>query len=93
MNLTELTKDSDQQQFYLLADGHKAFIDYSMDGGQYQLNYSEVPPPLRGQGVGKVLVESTFEVIAKEGKTAVAHCSYIRHIAKQSARWDGVVVD
>ena len=91
MNLTELTHDTDKHQFFLLADGHKAFIDYSIDDGQYQLNHSEVPPELRGKGVGKVLVEQTFDVIAKEGKSAVAHCSYIRHIAKKSGRWDGVI--
>lgn len=91
MQLTELTHNANDRQFFLFADEHKAFIDYTIEDGQYQLNHSEVPQALRGQGVGRVLVEKTFEAIEKEGKTAVAHCSYIRHIAKQSSRWDGII--
>ncbi|HNP35212.1 MAG TPA: GNAT family N-acetyltransferase [Woeseiaceae bacterium] len=91
MQITDIVHDKAKQQFYLTADGHKAFIDYRMENGRYQLLHSEVPSALRGQGIGKVLVEKTFAAIEAEGKTATAICSYIRHVAKRSGQWDDTV--
>lgn len=91
MKISDLQHDTDNQQFILFVDGHKAFVDYSIEDGQYHLLHSEVPSALRGQGVGKILVEKTFKAIADEGRTAVARCSYVRHVAKNSKQWSNVV--
>lgn len=92
MQISELKKDSDLGQFFVTVDGHRAFIDYTLDDSQYELVYSEVPEELRGRGIGKILVEKTLDAIAAEGKTAVPACSYIRHIAGSSDRWRDTVV-
>jgi predicted GNAT family acetyltransferase len=91
MQISDLIQDHYAKQFYLTADGHKAFIDYSLGNGQYQLLYSEVPAALRGRGIGKVLVERTFEAIKAEGKTAVAKCGFVRHVARESGQWNDVI--
>ena len=91
MNISEISNDAAAQQFYLLADGHKAFIDYSKNNGRYQLLHSEVPEALRGQGIGRILVERTFNAIANVGETAFARCGYIRQVAKNSGQWEGVI--
>lgn len=91
MQISELVQDRDAKQFYLTANGHKAFIDYSLENGQYQLLYSEVPVALRGRGIGKVLVEQTFEAIKAQDKTAAAKCGYIRHVARESGQWEGII--
>lgn len=93
VQLSELQKDTDRKQFFLSVDGHRAFVDYELDGERYRLTYSEVPTALRGRGIGRTLVESTFEAIAAEGRTAIAECSYVRHVATGTDRWEGVVVE
>jgi len=55
------------------------------------LNHSEVPYNLRGQGIGKVLVEKTFEQLTKEGYKAVAICSYIKVVARRSDKWSTII--
>jgi len=91
MEISDLTHNKDEQQFYLTADGHKAFVDYILDDDQYRLIYSEVPKALRGQGIGRILVESTFDAIAAENKTAIAVCPYIKYVARSADKWQDVV--
>lgn len=91
MAIGKFTKDLNANRFVLDIDGHEAFVDYRLDDDVYHLLYSEVPAELRGAGIGGILVEKTFEAIAAENKTAVAHCSYIRHVSKRSDRWKAVV--
>ena len=55
------------------------------------LVHSEVPYNLRGQGIGKILVEKTFEKLTEEGYKAVAVCSYIQAVAKQSKKWNTII--
>lgn len=91
MHISDIVHDTYAQQFYLLADGHKAFVDYRLEDDRYQLVHSEVPVALRGQGIGKILVEKTFAAIADEGRTGVAHCSYVRHILESTDKWRDVI--
>ncbi|WP_290682533.1 GNAT family N-acetyltransferase [Kordia sp.] len=55
------------------------------------LVHSEVPYNLRGQGIGKVLVEKTFEKLTDEGYKAIAICSYVKAVAKRSEKWKTII--
>lgn len=80
------------KQFELhLDNGLKAFISYTKNENHLSLTHSEVPLELRGKGIGKELVEKTFEAINKEGLTATAYCSYIRAVAKRSDKWQNFI--
>jgi len=84
--------DKEKQEFVLpLEKGMRAFVSYSLDGNTMRLTYSEVPPALRGQGIGQELVEKTFEKLTEEGYEAIAICGYIRAVARRSEKWKGVI--
>ena len=68
-----------------------AKIDYQLRDNKMYLMHSEVPYNLRGQGIGKVLVEKTFKQLTKEGFKAVAICSYIKAVASRSNRWKTII--
>ncbi len=89
--MDNVNNDRDSKQFVMMVDGEKAFIDYSFDGTDYKLLHAEVPAALRGKGVGERLVEQTFAKIAEEGKSAEARCSYVKHVAKSTGKWDDLV--
>jgi predicted GNAT family acetyltransferase len=55
------------------------------------LVHSEVPYNLRGQGIGKVLVEKTFEKLTAENYNAVGVCSYIKAIKNRSEYWKEII--
>ena len=55
------------------------------------LNHSEVPKSLQGKGIGKVLVEKTFEKLTDEGYKAIAVCSYVKLVAQRSEKWQKII--
>ena len=73
--------DESLQEFSLNINGAKAFISYSKEDGIIYLNHTEVPASLRGQGVGKMLVERTYEYIQEKNLQAVAVCSYAKSVS------------
>jgi len=91
MNDSNLIHDRERRRFVLDIGERQAFIDYQYEDGIYRLVYSEVPPDLRGQGIGRQLAERTFEAIADEGGRAVAVCSYIKLVARRSPKWRDIV--
>ena len=93
LNLDELSivHDAENRKFILDIDGEMAKVEYVLKNGTMFLTYSEVPYHLRGQGIGKVLVEKTFEELAAEGHKAVAVCSYIKSVARNSEKWNSII--
>ena len=86
-----LTHDQQARRFNLPVQGETAFVEYRQEDNTLHLVYSEVPGHLRGQGIGKVLVEQTFEALTREGYKAEAVCGYIRLIAARSEKWREVI--
>jgi predicted GNAT family acetyltransferase len=58
-------------------DGHIAYITYDDQDGNMHLTHTIVPDALAGKGLAKQLLEDVLEQIKKDGKKAVAQCSYI----------------
>ncbi len=83
--------DKDKRQFTMEVDGENATVDYTLKDGKMYLEYSEVPFNIRGQGIGKVLVEKTFEKLTEEGYQAVAVCDYIKSVARNSEKWNAII--
>ncbi len=87
-----LIHDKANRKFVLeLEQNETAEVVYTADNNQLRLIYSEVPHHLRGLGIGKELVEKTFEKLTEEGYQAEAVCSYIRMIAKRSSKWNEII--
>ena len=91
MNDLTFIHDAEKHQFRLMMGDEFALIDYTIREGRWYLVHSEVPYDLRGQGIGKVLVEKTFEYIEAHQIDAVAVCSYIKLVAQRSPKWRNVI--
>ncbi len=87
----EIIHDKENMRFKLNINGEIAKVDYSIEGDKMHLIHSEVPYNLRGQGIGKVLVEKTFEKLTEEGYKAVAVCSYIKAVKNRSEHWKNII--
>ena len=83
--------DKENSRFTMDINGELAKIDYNLKDGKLYLVHSEVPYNLRGQGIGKVLVEKTFEKLTEEGFKAIAICSYIKAVARRSDKWKTII--
>ena len=88
----QIIHDEANKEFILsLENDLKAIVSYTLEGRKMRLVYSEVPTSLRGEGVGKELVEKTFQKLTDEGFEAIAVCSYIRVIAMRSPKWSEII--
>jgi uncharacterized protein len=71
--------DSARQRFELEAGDALAFVDYRREGSKLLLTHAEVPPALRGGGVGSALVKGTLELVRQRGEKVVPLCSFVAH--------------
>jgi len=86
-----IVHDKENKRLTLDINGELAKVDYSLKEGKMYLTHSEVPYSLRGQGIGKVLIEKTFEKLTEENYTAVAICSYIKTVKNRSIYWNEII--
>ena len=83
--------DKENRRFELDINGEIAKVDYQLRKDKMYLVHSEVPHHLRNQGIGKVLVEKTFEKLVDEGYKTVAICSFIKRVAEQNEKWKKII--
>ena len=89
---SKLIHDKVDQRFILILDNNiEAYVSYKLKSDEMDLVYSFVPSEIRGQGIGKELVEQTFVLLTKEGFKAKAICSYIKKIALSSSKWKTII--
>lgn len=59
-------------------DEHVAYITYDEDAnGHMHLTHTIVPDALAGKGLARELLEDVLAELNKNGKKAVAECSYV----------------
>lgn len=83
--------DRENNRFTLDINGELAKVEYQLRNDKMYLTHSEVPYNVRGKGIGKVLVEKTFEKLTQENLKAVAVCSYVKAVAKRSEKWSSII--
>jgi len=73
----KLIHNENENKYEYHIDGHIAYITYDDQNGNMHLTHTIVPDALAGKGLARTLLEDVLEVIKKDGKKAVAQCSYI----------------
>ena len=69
--------DSARQRYELEVGGELAFIDYRRDGGNVIMTHAEVPPALRGGGIGSALVKGALALVRARGEKVVPLCPFV----------------
>ncbi|MGY5353884.1 GNAT family N-acetyltransferase [Wenyingzhuangia sp. IMCC45467] len=87
----EIEHQKDKNRYILKVKDATAIVEYSIKNNKMYLTHSEVPENLRGQGIGKILVEKTFEQLTREGYQAVAVCGYVKIVAQRSEKWKQII--
>jgi uncharacterized protein len=73
-----VTDNRDALRFELVQDGHIAFLTYERRPDALVLVHTEVPPALRGNNLGAVLVKAALDNARAEGLRIVPHCPFAR---------------
>lgn len=76
--MTMTVRDDPVRRRYELAVGEEvAFIDYRRDGLIVAMTHAEVPPALRGGGIGKALVAGALALVRERGERVVPLCPFV----------------
>lgn len=86
MKTSEIKHYPDFKMFIMKVDDDFAKIRYTVRDNCYYLVHSEVPLHFRGKGIGKELVEKTFDYLHEHKIKAIAVCSYIKAIVYKSEK-------
>lgn len=70
--------NSAKNRFELHLAGATAFATYRRIGEVVAVTYTEVPPPLRGRGIGGRLVRGMLDSLRAEGLRVRPLCSFVR---------------
>ena len=81
--MTEVRDDAARQRYVLQASDAYAFIDYRRSGGIVTMTHAEVPPALRGRGLGAALVAGALERVRERGEKVVPLCPFIEHYMRR----------
>ena len=69
--------DPARQRYELEVQGELAFIDYLREGGKVLMTHAEVPPALRGGGIGSALVKGALALVRERGEKVVPLCPFV----------------
>lgn len=72
-----------RRRYELPLGGTMAFIDYRRDGHVVTMTHAEVPPALRGGGIGRSLVAGALALVRERGEKVVPQCPFIAHYMRR----------
>lgn len=91
--MTKVVDNPDRQRFELDLDGKLAFVNYRRSPGVIALTYAEVPPELRGGGIGAQLVKGTLELVREGGEKVIPLCGYVASYMRRHADVHDLLAD
>lgn len=69
--------DADLQRFEIRQDGATAVAEYQRAGNTLILTHTEVPPALRGTGLGNELARAAFEYARDQHLRVLPRCPFM----------------
>jgi predicted GNAT family acetyltransferase len=84
--------DASRGTFDLEIGGRKlGFLSYALDGAdEMVVDYVQVDPSLRGQGMGEKLVRAAVDWARANGRKITPICSYARAVIKRTTEFHDV---
>jgi predicted GNAT family acetyltransferase len=76
-----------RMRYELDLDGETAFATYRLGPGEVVIPYTEVPPHLRGRGIGRTLVRGVLEDIRRRGLKVVPRCGFVARFVRDNAEF------
>ncbi len=85
--------DSARQRYELEVEGGLAFIDYLRDGRNVLMTHAEVPPALRGGGIGSTLVKGALALVRERSEKVVPLCRFVAQYMRRHPETADLLAD
>ncbi|HTT02988.1 MAG TPA: GNAT family N-acetyltransferase [Steroidobacteraceae bacterium] len=92
MSTNTVRDNRERSRYELDTDRGRAFIDYRRSAGVVSLLHAEVPPSLRGGGIGSALVAGTLAIVRQQGERVVPRCPFVAIYIKRHPEFQDLLV-
>lgn len=88
-----LVNNFQKSRYEIDRDGQLAFIDYkfTQQTNRIYLIHTEVPPSMRGKGMGEELVIAVLEDIKKNGWNLIPLCPFVVAYLKRHPEYHSII--
>ncbi len=87
-----LVRDNpEQQRFEMVTSAGLAVAEYRRDGDTLIIFHTEVPPALRGQGMGDKLVRGVLEEVRRRNLKVVPRCWFVREFVGSNPEYRDLI--
>ncbi len=73
----DIRDNPERSRYEMDVEGGVAFATYRADDRTVSINHTEVPPHLRGRGIGDQLVRGVLDVVRLSGRKVVPRCGFV----------------
>lgn len=88
----QLIDNEEKKQYEFHIDDLIPRIEYIKAQGTIYLTHTEVPPELKGQGIGMELVRQALVDIREKGLTLVPLCPFVATFIARNPEWKSLVL-
>jgi len=85
-------ENKDASRYEVEVDGEVAFLAYERRRRSIVLVHTEVPPSLRGRGLGGVLARHALDAARAEGMRVIVQCPFVQAWLRDHPGYSGVVL-
>ncbi len=89
--MSPIRDNPEAQRFELETSAGLAVAEYRRDGATLIVFHTEVPPALRGQGIGEKLVRGVLDEVRRRGEKVVPRCWYVREFVASHPEYRDLV--
>ncbi len=80
-----------RNRYELVLEGGVAFVNYLVAGKLRVLTHSEVPPALRGHGIGAALVAGALQLARAQGLSVKARYSFVAQFIERNPQYQDLL--
>ena len=78
-------------EFFIVVDGKKALLDYTVSGKNMDIFHTFTDPELRGQGLAEKLCIAAFEHAKSNGLKIIPTCPYVKDtFLRKHPEWNDI---
>jgi predicted GNAT family acetyltransferase len=89
--MSEFRDNKTANRYELDVEGATATADYRMGPGVVTIAYTEVPPSMRGRGIGAKLSAAVLDHIRAEGLKVIPRCGYFASFIRAHPEYHDLV--
>jgi len=91
MEPLNIFNNEQEQQFQVMVDGERAFLEYRLYKGDIALMHTEVPEKLGGRGIATALAEFALNYARDEKIPVMVYCPFVGAYLKKHPEYQDLI--